>query len=236
MPQSATKSMMQVMRRRFALADALALIPKDAEIPYANVFRHGSMSLEIYAPRGRDNQRPHLQDEVYVVMRGSGRFANGAQRHPFGPGDVLFVPAGVVHRFEDFSDDLVVWVVFWGTEGGEKAAPHPVPKGELRWTRRKAVARIPADAALRSVPLFGHGTLTLKLYNPRKLDPQKPHGQDELYVIQEGSGAFTCEGQSCAFGPGDALFVPAGAEHRFEGFGEELVTWVIFYGPEGGEI
>jgi hypothetical protein len=29
------------------------------------------------------------------------------------------VPAGVVHRFEDFSDDLAVWVVFYGPEGGE---------------------------------------------------------------------------------------------------------------------
>ena len=40
----------------------------------------------------------------------------------FGCGDVLFVPAGVVHRFEDFSDELVVWVVFYGPEGGEATA------------------------------------------------------------------------------------------------------------------
>jgi hypothetical protein len=32
---------------------------------------------------------------------------------------VLFVPASVEHRFEDFTDDLVVWVVFYGQEGGE---------------------------------------------------------------------------------------------------------------------
>jgi quercetin dioxygenase-like cupin family protein len=37
------------------------------------------------------------------------------------------------------------------------------------------------------------------------------------------------------FGPGDVLFVPAGAVHRFEGIGDDFATWVFFYGPEGGE-
>jgi mannose-6-phosphate isomerase-like protein (cupin superfamily) len=54
-----------------------------------------------------------------VVVSGSGQFVNGPERHEFGSGDVLFVPAGVEHRFEDFTDDLVVWVVFYGQEGGE---------------------------------------------------------------------------------------------------------------------
>ena len=35
------------------------------------------------------------------------------------PGDLLFVPAGTVHRFEGFTDDLAVWVFFYGPEGGE---------------------------------------------------------------------------------------------------------------------
>ena len=37
------------------------------------------------------------------------------------------------------------------------------------------------------------------------------------------------------FNAGDFLFVPAGMKHRFLDFGENLETWVIFYGPEGGE-
>lgn len=217
------------------LADALALVPKDAEVPYANIFRHGSMSLEIYAPIERDNQRPHAQDELYIVMTGQGRFLNGTRHHAFWPGDALFVPAGVEHRFEDFSDDIAVWVIFWGPQGGEDAAPHPVPAGELRWTKAACLSRIPAEAALRSLPFFEHGTMTLKLYNPRNTDPQKPHTRDELYIIQEGKGAFVCGRRRCLFGPGDVLFAPAGATHRFEAFGPELTTWVVFYGPEGGE-
>jgi len=49
-----------------------------------------------------------------------GEFINGSTRHPFGPGDFLFVPAGIEHRFVDFTDDLVVWVIFYGPERGEK--------------------------------------------------------------------------------------------------------------------
>ena len=222
-------------RWRWTLAEALAAIPAAAAVPYATIFTHGSMSLESYAPAGRDTQGPHKQDEIYVVERGSGDFVNGARRHPFAPGDVLFVPAGNEHRFVDFSPDLALWVVFYGREGGEAAAPHPAPAGELRWSLAGAFALIPADAALRSVPVFEHGTLTLKLYNPRKSDPQKPHTRDELYVIARGAGRFLCGGRSTPFGPGDALFAPAGAVHRFEAFGEELLTWVVFWGPEGGE-
>ena len=75
--------------------------------------------MEIYAPRGRDDQTPHTRDEVYIVISGSGWFVNGPARERFGPGDFLFVPAGVDHRFEEFTDDLAVWVVFYGPEGGE---------------------------------------------------------------------------------------------------------------------
>jgi len=88
----------------------------------AAVFQHGSLLLKLFAPRGHDPQQPHTRDEIYFVANGQGWFVNGAERYPFGTGDVLFVPAGVVHRFEDFSEDLVVWVALYGPEGGESAA------------------------------------------------------------------------------------------------------------------
>jgi mannose-6-phosphate isomerase-like protein (cupin superfamily) len=44
---------------------------------------------------------------------------NGPDRHRFEPGDVLFVPAGVAHRFEEFSDDLALWAVFCTPQGEE---------------------------------------------------------------------------------------------------------------------
>jgi mannose-6-phosphate isomerase-like protein (cupin superfamily) len=99
--------------------DGLARLPGHKGERFVVLFRHGTLSVELYAPRGHDPQSPHTRDEVYVVAAGQGQFRNGDDRHPFGPGDVLFVPAGVTHRFEEFSDDLVVWVFFYGPEGGE---------------------------------------------------------------------------------------------------------------------
>jgi mannose-6-phosphate isomerase-like protein (cupin superfamily) len=83
------------------------------------VFEHGTLRVKLYAPRGTDPQQPHTQDELYVVVSGSGWFIHGETRERFGPNDVLFAPAGLAHRFEDFTDDLFVWVFFYGPEGGE---------------------------------------------------------------------------------------------------------------------
>lgn len=85
----------------------------------AELMRYGSMTLRYYAPAGTDPQTPHTQDELYVVVSGSGTFFNGGERVPFGPGDVLFAAAHADHRFEDFTDDFATWVIFYGPEGGE---------------------------------------------------------------------------------------------------------------------
>jgi mannose-6-phosphate isomerase-like protein (cupin superfamily) len=106
---------------RGTVDQGLARLPGPKGERFSLLFRHGTLEVEIYAPRGHDPQEPHRRDEVYVVVQGSGTFLNGAERHRFGPGDLLFVPAGVVHRFEDFTDDLVVWVIFYGPLGGEPA-------------------------------------------------------------------------------------------------------------------
>lgn len=105
--------------RHLTVAEGLARLPGPKGERFVELFGHGTLSVELYAPRGRDPQLPHTRDEVYVVVEGRGQFRNGQTVHRFGPGDVLFVPAGVVHRFEAFSDDLVVWVFFFGPEGGE---------------------------------------------------------------------------------------------------------------------
>ncbi len=86
---------------------------------FVELFKHGSLEVEIYQPKGTDQQKPHTRDEVYVVVAGRGYFVNGGERRPFEPGEVLFVPAGVEHAFEGFSEDFSTWVIFYGPEGGE---------------------------------------------------------------------------------------------------------------------
>jgi mannose-6-phosphate isomerase-like protein (cupin superfamily) len=108
--------------QHLTVAQGLARLPGPEGERFVELFRHGTLSVELYAPRGSDPQSPHTRDEVYVVIEGRGTFRNGTERHPFERGDVLFVAAGVEHRFEDFSDDLAVWVFFYGPEGGEPAS------------------------------------------------------------------------------------------------------------------
>jgi mannose-6-phosphate isomerase-like protein (cupin superfamily) len=105
--------------RAISLAEALASVPGPGGERFATVFQRGSLAVEVYAPRGVDPQQPHTRDEAYVVVQGTGEFVHGERRDPVAPGSFLFVPAGLPHRFEAFSDDLVVWVLFYGPEGGE---------------------------------------------------------------------------------------------------------------------
>ncbi|HYY64179.1 MAG TPA: cupin domain-containing protein [Gaiellaceae bacterium] len=58
-------------------------------------------------------------------------------------------------------------------------------------------------------------------------DRQQPHEDDEVYVVLEGSGTLKVEGTSVELREGHAVFVPAGAEHRFVGY-ERLSVLVIF--------
>ena len=104
-------------KRRVTAAEAFDRLSENER--FVTVFKYGTLSVELYAPRGHDPQQPHSRDEVYVVVSGSGTFVHGEARDPFGPGDFLFVPTGLEHRFEDFTDDFSVWVLFYGPEGGE---------------------------------------------------------------------------------------------------------------------
>jgi mannose-6-phosphate isomerase-like protein (cupin superfamily) len=107
--------------RIIKLADAHDAIPtRDGKL-YAELFRHGTLTVEIYAPKGTDLQQPHTRDELYIVVAGRGWFSVEGRRVEFGPGDALFAAAGEDHRFEDFTEDLLTWVVFYGPEGGERA-------------------------------------------------------------------------------------------------------------------
>jgi mannose-6-phosphate isomerase-like protein (cupin superfamily) len=105
---------------QISVKEALSELGRKNDQLFAKVMEHGSMSVEIYRPQKTDPQIPHRQDELYVVISGTGEFLNDGKRSNFGPGDVLFAPAGIVHRFENFSYDFVTWVIFYGPDGGEK--------------------------------------------------------------------------------------------------------------------
>jgi mannose-6-phosphate isomerase-like protein (cupin superfamily) len=68
------------------------------------------------------------------------------------------------------------------------------------------------------------GVYTLVAPEP---DRQQPHADDEVYVVLEGSGMLEVEGESVPVSEGAAVFVEAGAEHRFTAY-EHLSVLVIF--------
>src|ERR1043165_3488675 len=88
------------------VAEALERLPGPEGQRFATVFNHGSLLVEIYAPRGIDLQQPHTRDEIYFVAAGTGEYVCGEIRQTFGPTDILFPAPGVEHRFENFSGDL----------------------------------------------------------------------------------------------------------------------------------
>jgi len=98
------------------------------------------------------------------------------------------------------------------------------------------VAQFPADpAAMRFAYGLRHGTMKLGLYAVSGEDAQSPHAQDELYVVVAGTADFVKAGERVGCEAHDVLFVEAGAVHRFENMSADFSTWVVFWGPDGGE-
>ena len=83
-------------------------------------FRVPALSVGTYriVAGGTDDQRPHGEDEIYVVQAGRARLVAGDASVAVGPGSVVYVPAGEVHRFVDISEELEVLVVFVPAESG----------------------------------------------------------------------------------------------------------------------
>ena len=84
------------------------------------LFKHGDARVLLFVPQDQDNQQAHKHDELYFIQAGHGIFKRGGETVRFDAGDVLFVPAGVPHRFASFSAEFKAWVMFFGPEGGAK--------------------------------------------------------------------------------------------------------------------
>ena len=103
----------------FSLANAKLAIPAPDGKHFATALHRGTLKLLLSLPVPPAEQAPHAQDELYVVVQGQGTLFHDGKRDRFGPGDAMFVAAGTEHHFESFTDDLAVWVAFYGQQGGE---------------------------------------------------------------------------------------------------------------------
>ena len=81
-------------------------------------FRVPDLSIGTYSisAGGTDGQSPHTEDEIYVVTAGRATMESGGERAEVGPGAVIYVPAGEMHRFTDITEDLALLVIFGPAE------------------------------------------------------------------------------------------------------------------------
>ena len=103
--------------------------PGSAPNHYVQQLRVDDLSVGTYSipASGLDDQSPHSEDEVYVVVGGHGRLVTEAGGVPVEPGSVIHVPAGEAHRFTDITEDLAILVLFappyQSREGGQSSQP-----------------------------------------------------------------------------------------------------------------
>ena len=90
------------------------LVAEHGSTRYTEFLRVPALSLGLFAVGAghEDTQSPHRQDEVYVVVAGRATLVVDGVGAEVSAGSAAYVPAGVLHRFEDVSEDLRVYVVF----------------------------------------------------------------------------------------------------------------------------
>ena len=93
--------------------EALKVLAHSGEM-YARLIATNEYDVGIYKPDKIDMQSPNLRDEIYIVISGHETFHCDGEDRAFEPGDMLFVPRGVEHRFGNFTSDFATWVVFFG--------------------------------------------------------------------------------------------------------------------------
>jgi len=82
--------------------------------PYLEFLRVPDLNAGLYVlPAGaEDQQQPHAEDEVYYVLDGRGTITVADEARPVQAGSVVYVAAGVEHRFVDIEEQLRILVFF----------------------------------------------------------------------------------------------------------------------------
>jgi mannose-6-phosphate isomerase-like protein (cupin superfamily) len=113
--------------------------------------------------------------------------------------------------------------------GSGKGYGAPVAQGfEVRAVQQRLAADNGGYEIVHRSPGLEVGVYVLVAPEP---DRQQPHEDDEIYVVLEGNGSLEVDGESLPVAEGTALFVEAGADHRFTSY-ESLSVLVIFAKPD----
>ena len=107
-PKQATFDLTELAARRASTGD-----------PWLEFFRTTTLRTGLYVlpVDGVDDQQPHVEDEVYSILDGRAVLDIDGEDHPVGPGSILYVRAGVPHRFHSITEELSVLVFFASGKG-----------------------------------------------------------------------------------------------------------------------
>jgi len=104
---------------KFTIEEFLSQLPLPANEKWkegvwdVEPFGEWGARLVFFAPRGKDYQTDHDEDEFYFIARGSGKIVIGDETFDFTVGDAFHVEANTPHHFEEFTQDFATWAVFF---------------------------------------------------------------------------------------------------------------------------
>lgn len=84
----------------------------------------GALGYTIFPPGGKHAPHTHDNAEEYImVVKGHGISSSGKDEYEVGPGDVVFIPKGIVHFTKNTSktEPLEIWFVYAGKPSLNKA-------------------------------------------------------------------------------------------------------------------
>jgi mannose-6-phosphate isomerase-like protein (cupin superfamily) len=195
--------------------------------PFYQFLNEESFSSFIYElpANAKDEQTPHKLDEVYYVQKGVSEFSvDGKKVFNVKPGSVIYVKAGVEHRFTNIKEDLQIIVLF-SKKPPKSSAPDwkgfqlvdlqkVEKKDENVWNK------------FLTVPTMLYGLYLL----PDKLNGDKPlvHKVDEINIVVKGSGKFKTDDEDINVSPGLVFCVKAGTHHNFYDLDSNMQILILF--------
>lgn len=199
-----------------------------ASMRYSEFLDLPTMSAGIYslAAASTDTQSPHGEDEVYYVTHGEAALVTEGETISVSPGSIIYVRAGVDHRFDPITNDLQTVVLFSSTPTDESTMA----------TAAFHLSALTSGTPTRNVwDLFlSTPTLRFGLYRlPQSVGGDDPltHTFDEINFVVSGQGTFRVEDFDLEIGPGSVMFVPATQAHSFHSLEADLDVLIFWEGP-----
>lgn len=178
-----------------------------------------------HLPAGaQDTQDAHGEDEVYYVVRGSGKLSIDGVDHDVVPGAVYFVRAQVSHRFHSLTEDLDVLVVF---ASGASSATDPA---SLVFAPEDMVANRDGSTNVWD-PFLNVSSMSLGMYMlPRSVggDGTLTHTFDEINVVVDGRSQFQMGADRVDIAPGSIVYVERGVGHSFSSLSDDVDVLILW--------